>query len=82
MKTLQIKDPNDTCETVLWEGKSAQDVLRDQYHDNCTIGKPIDQPRTGRTDVSRPTTYIVRDRDGTFDREDEGSGVGLLVELP
>jgi hypothetical protein len=85
MKTLQIKDrhsaPNGEVETILWEGKRAVDVLREQFHDNCVLGKPVDQPLTGRRDVSRPLTYIVRDRTCCSDRSD-GDPIGVLVELP
>jgi len=93
MKTLQIKDhnsaPNGYVETVLWNNKSARDVLREQYHDNCVLGdefgtvnKPVQQPQTNNPQVSRPTTYAVFDRSNTDGREDSGTAVGVLVELP
>ena len=85
MKTLQINDLNGSIrgpiETILWEGKSAKDVLRDQYSDRCIL-KPIEQVGTGNTKVSRPKTFAVEDRSETYEREDWGMKVGVLVELP
>lgn len=85
MKTLQIKDSanasNGEVETVLWEGRSAKEVLREQYHDNCVL-VPVGQPRTNSPTVSRPTTYIVRDRNLCEERTDAGEAQGVLVELP
>lgn len=88
MKTLQQStgmkpgaDDPDQCSTHLWLDKSAQDVLREQYHDRCVL-QPVDQPKSTRTDVLRPKTYIVIDRTDTSCREDQGAPVGTLVELP
>lgn len=83
MKTLEIKGDMDcgTVETSLHEGKSAREVMREQYHDACVL-KPVTQPKSTRTSVTRPTTYTVEDRCGTNGREDEGYTVGTLVELP
>jgi len=85
MKTLQVKDrdtaPNGEVETLLWEGKSAREVQREQYHDNCVL-TPVEQPRTNSPTVSRPQTYIVRDRSEACGREDEGDSIGVLIEIP
>lgn len=83
MKTLQIKpgvlhDGSD-METLIWEDKSAKDVLREQYHDNCII-KPTIQPRSNSTKVHRPTTYQVYDRTDSEDRNDIRESVGTLIE--
>jgi hypothetical protein len=86
MKTLQIKDSvtasNGQVETIVWENKRAVDVLREQFADTCILSKPVDQPKTGRNDVWRPTTYVVRDRIDAVERTDTGDSVGVLVELP
>lgn len=84
MKTLQHNLNNDTgeeCETYLWLDKSAKDVLREAYHDRCVV-KPVNQPKSTRSDIVRPTTYTVYDRSDCGGREEEGEEVGTLVELP
>lgn len=83
MKTLQQNDAMGAeTETHLWLGKTAREVLREAYHDNCII-KPIEQPKSTRTDIVRPVTYTVYDRT-TADAEigHPGEEIGTLVELP
>lgn len=81
MKVLQQNaDYDGIIETHLWDGKSARDVLREAYHDRCTIRK-VDQPKSTRTDITRPTTYVVYDRSEAEGRENDGDPVGILVEL-
>lgn len=83
MKTLEIKGDAEcgNLETCLHNDKSAREVIREQYHDNCVL-KPVTQPKSTRTSVTRPTTYIVEDRTDLGGREDVGEPVGTLVELP
>lgn len=84
MKTLQINDngsDSDTVKTILHEGKSAKDVLRERFEDTCVL-KPIEQPKSISTTTSHPTTYIVENREGCDDRKEEGQWAATLVEIP
>lgn len=83
MKTIEVKGRLDDgdLETAVHQDKSAREVMREQYHDTCVL-KPLVQPKSTRTSILRPTTYIVEDRNGVNERESEGDPLATLVELP
>lgn len=83
MKTVEVKGQleDGDLETAVHQDKSAREVMREQYHDRCVL-KPVVQPKSTRTNILRPTTYVVEDRASCGERDDEGDPLATLVELP
>lgn len=83
MKTVRIRGDIgcDDLETFVYEGKSAREVLREQFEDHHTLREKV-QPKSLVSNIGRPTTYEVMDRSDTQGRREEGFAIGVLVELP